>query len=285
LVLPKKFGLWRGRGLPAATRGLRGLARREGPALIPLLRRQATWLVQMPALMEDAECEVLSRQLYGSTQERMARELAGALEALTAEGPLVLWLEDLQWSDLSTVDLLAMLARRREPARLLVVGTYRPAEVMASGHPLRALVRQLEAHAQCRGLPRGFLTSPEVTQYLAARFAPPEPQAARLEAWGRFIHRRTDGNPLFMVAMVDDLVNRGVIGEAALERPWRAPSADVVGGLPESLLQLIDHQFDRLSQAERGCSRQPVWPAWSFRLPGSPPLWKPRLDWDRTQQS
>jgi hypothetical protein len=38
-----------------------------------------------------------------------------------------------------------MLARRREPARLLVVGTYRLAEVIVSGHPLRALVRELHA--------------------------------------------------------------------------------------------------------------------------------------------
>ena len=100
-----------------------GLRAGMGRALIPLLRRQApTWLVQIPASMEEAEREALSRQLFGSTQERMARELAGALEALTAERPLVLWLEDLHWSDLSTVDALAMLARRREPARLLVVG-------------------------------------------------------------------------------------------------------------------------------------------------------------------
>jgi tetratricopeptide (TPR) repeat protein len=55
-----------------------------------------------------------------------------------------------------------------------------------------------------------------------------------------------------MVAMVDDLMSRGVIGEAAAEEPWPAPSADVAGGLPESLHQLIDHQLDRLSQEERG---------------------------------
>jgi DNA-binding winged helix-turn-helix (wHTH) protein len=121
-----------------------GLLRREGRTLIPLLRRQApTWLVQMPASMEEAEREALSRQLFGSTQERMARELAEAIEALAAERPLVLWLEDLHWSDFSTVDALAMLARRREPARLLVVGTYRPAEMMASEHQLRALMREL----------------------------------------------------------------------------------------------------------------------------------------------
>jgi predicted ATPase len=235
-----------------------GLARRmEEQGLISLLRRQAsTWLVQMPALMEEAEREALSRQLYGSTQERMARELAGALETLTAERPLVLWLEDLHWSDFSTADALAMLARRREPARLLVVGTYRPADVIAGGHPLRALVRELEAHGQCKGLPLRFLTSPEVTQYLAqylaARFALSEPQAAGLEAWGRFLHGRTDGNPLFMVAMVDDLIGQGVIGGAALERPWPAPPVSLAGGLPENLRQLIDHQLDRLSQEERG---------------------------------
>jgi DNA-binding winged helix-turn-helix (wHTH) protein len=141
---------------------LGGLLRRERPALAPLLRRQApTWLVQIPASMEEAEREALSRQLFGSTQERMARELAEALEVLTAESPLVLWLEDLHWSDFSTVDLLAMLARRRAPARLLVVGTYRPSDVIASGHPLRALVRELARGARAvQGLPTRVLDIP-----------------------------------------------------------------------------------------------------------------------------
>ncbi|MGH8471402.1 MAG: AAA family ATPase, partial [Gammaproteobacteria bacterium] len=258
-------GLWVGRGQCIEHHGrgepylplleaLGGLARRaEGRALIPLLRRQApTWLLQMPGSLEEAEREALSRQLHGSTQERMARELAEALEVLTAESPLVLGLEDLHWSDLSTVDLLAMLARRRAPARLLVVGTYRPADVIASGHPLRGLVRELNAHARCAELPLRFLTAPEVSQYLAARFALPESQAARLEEWGRFVHRHTDGNPLFIVTLVDDLMGQGVIGEAALERLWPAPPVSLAGVLPESLRQLIDHQLDRLSPEERG---------------------------------
>ena len=97
---------------------------------------------------------------------------------------LVLWLEDLHWGDISTVDPLAMLARRREPARLLVVGTYRPADVIANGHPLRGLAGELQAHAQCRGLPLGFLTPPEVTQYLAARFAPRSPRGRGSKSGG-----------------------------------------------------------------------------------------------------
>ena len=64
------------------------------------------------------------------TRERMLREMAEAIEAMTAEAPLMIVLEDLHWSDFSTLDLIAFLARRRDPARLLVVGTYRPVDVI-----------------------------------------------------------------------------------------------------------------------------------------------------------
>ena len=75
------------------------------------------------------DLDAVQRRAQGATRERMLRELVEALDALTRESPLVLLLEDLHWSDSATVDLLAMLARRREPARLLVIGTYRPADV------------------------------------------------------------------------------------------------------------------------------------------------------------
>jgi predicted ATPase len=52
----------------------------------------------------------------------MLRELAEAVEVLTAEQPLLLVLEDLHWSDVSTLDWLAYVARRRPVARLLVLG-------------------------------------------------------------------------------------------------------------------------------------------------------------------
>ena len=49
----------------------------------------------------------MQRAVQGTTRERMLRELAEALEVLTAEQPLMLVLEDLHWSDASTVELLA----------------------------------------------------------------------------------------------------------------------------------------------------------------------------------
>ncbi len=112
----------------------------EGDRVIALLHREAPmWLTQMPALLSEAERERLQLQLVGSSQERMLREMVEALEALASDTPLVLLLEDLQWSDHATLDLFAYLARRSEPARLLVLGTYRPADVSVVGHPLKEL--------------------------------------------------------------------------------------------------------------------------------------------------
>ena len=85
----------------------------DGERLVAWLARHApTWLVQMPSLLSAAALEAVQRRLQGATRERMLRELAEALEALTVERPLVLVLEDLHWSD-ATMDLVGALARRR----------------------------------------------------------------------------------------------------------------------------------------------------------------------------
>ena len=72
--------------------------------LVALLGRYApTWLEQMPAFLSPADLEGVQRRVQGATRERMLRELAEALEVVTAEQPLVLVLEDLHWSDHATL--------------------------------------------------------------------------------------------------------------------------------------------------------------------------------------
>jgi predicted ATPase len=103
---------------------------------IDLLRRHApTWLLQTPWLLSASELEALRRSAHG-TRERMLREIVEAIEALTADTPLALAFEDLHWSDYSTLDLISYLARRRERARLLVIGVYRSMEAILQEHPL-----------------------------------------------------------------------------------------------------------------------------------------------------
>jgi DNA-binding winged helix-turn-helix (wHTH) protein/predicted ATPase len=224
------------------------LCRRPGgEEVIALLSRHApTWLAQMPGLIGDAELETVQRRVQGATRERMLRELAEALEALTAEKTLVLVLEDLHWSDYSTLDLVSMLAQRRTPARLLLLATYRPADVIVSGHPLHGIKQELRVHEQCEELPLRFLTGLEVGEYLAARF----PQQRLPADLGAAIHRSTEGNPLFMVNVVDYWLSQQVLVEVAGQWRLAARVGDIAAGVPESLRQMIEKQLVRLGPDE-----------------------------------
>jgi len=222
----------------------------DGRQVIDLLAQQApTWLVQLPALLNPTEMETLQRKTAGATKERMLRELAEAVEILTAERPLVVWLEDLHWGDPSTLDWLAFLARRRERARLLVLGSYRPVEVIMGEHPLRAVKQELQLHGQCTELALGLLSEGAVAQYLAQRVSVGARRAVPLLA--RAIHRRTDGNPLFMVTVVEQLVAAGVLPTEGDGDHEAAALATIEQHIPENLRQLIEQQFERLSLEDR----------------------------------
>jgi predicted ATPase/DNA-binding winged helix-turn-helix (wHTH) protein len=204
-----------------------------GRVFMDTLSRQApTWLVQMPWLLSPTDLDRLRQTTLGATRERMLREMARALEILTTEMPLLLVLEDLHWSDSSTLDLLAMLARRQEPASLLVLGTYRPEEVMGQGHPLYTMTHELHIHGHCETLTLTFLSEAAVAAYLRARC----PETPDLEALTQFIHRRTEGNPLFMVNVVEEVMAQGRMEER---------------GVPESLQQLLIQRLERLSPDEQ----------------------------------
>jgi DNA-binding winged helix-turn-helix (wHTH) protein/predicted ATPase len=223
-----------------------------GEHLITLLHQHApTWLVQMPPVLPAAELEALQRKVQGATRERMLREMGEAVDILTAEQPVVLWLEDLHWSDVSTVELLALLVRRREPARLLVLGTYRPVDVIVQAHPLRTVKQELQLHGLCAELPLGLLSETQVAEYLGQRFALGAQRAGPLPELARLIHRHTDGNPLFMVAAVEDLLKQHVLVQEAGHWALHGELATVESRVPGNVQQLIEQQIERLSPEDR----------------------------------
>src|ERR1700761_8690714 len=99
----------------------------------------------------------------------MLREIGDALESITAETALLLVFEDLHWVDDCTVDLISALARRRTPAKLMLLATCRPLVAVAPGHPLKALLRDLLVRRLCHDIPLTSLSEAEVEEYLGAR--------------------------------------------------------------------------------------------------------------------
>ncbi|MBI3250190.1 MAG: AAA family ATPase [Deltaproteobacteria bacterium] len=226
-------------------------SRQDDTMLLDLLRRYAPlWLAQMPSLLEPAELADLQRQLAGTTRERMLREFAVLLEVVTAQQPLVVVLEDLHWVDPSTVELLAYLARRREPARVLVLGVYRPTEVLTNGHPLQAALQELRGHRLCQDVALEGFSEPAVAAYLETRVPAETSKQTPPHQLTLWLHQRTDGHPFFLVHLVDDLLERGLLHNTA--QGWvlsdRATQALMI---PTTVRQLLERQLEKLAAAER----------------------------------
>ncbi|MEO6027812.1 MAG: AAA family ATPase [Candidatus Binatia bacterium] len=225
---------------------LGGLCRGAGRVRLPAVLRQyaPTWLVQLPWLLPPVEREALLREVQGVAQERMLREMADTIEVVCAEAPLVLVLEDLHWSDYSTLDLLSLLTHRRAPARLLVIATYRPIDAILSNHPVKQLKQDFTLRGLCAELALEGFTAGEVRSYLAHRFPPGPPPAAVAAAF-----ERTDGNPLFLAAVADDLATEGVVAPGLGGWRWQADAAEL--GVPPTIRQLLERQIERLTPEER----------------------------------
>lgn len=214
-----------------------------GEPLLDALRRTAPmWLVHLPALVEPGELEVLQRRVQGLRTERMQREFVETLAVVTRETVVVLVLEDLQWSDTATVETLAYLARRPERLRLLVLGTYRPAEVIARGHPLRQTVQELVAHRLGQELRLELLTEAQVQEYVARRLGA-SPETAE---FGMMLYRRTEGNALFTVHLLDHLQQQGWLVDTDGQWRLRDGVSAVERAVPEGLRALLLKQVESL---------------------------------------
>jgi len=218
------------------------------PQATEILRNFApTWLLQLPGLLASTDADELRRSLAGSTPERMVRELHRAVETLAAERPLVLVLEDLHWSDDSTIAMVGALARRPEPARLLIVATYRPSDAIARMHPITPLRHDLIAKRAALEVALSGLTSDDVGDYLDARFSGNAfgPQLAEQ------LQLQTAGNPLFLVNAIDDMELRGWIevdGDI-----WRCTIdlARVGRTVPEGTRAMIEARIAQLPEASQ----------------------------------
>ncbi|MEM7355939.1 MAG: AAA family ATPase [Acidobacteriota bacterium] len=213
--------------------------------LIRHLERYApTWLAQMPSLLEPADYEALRRSPTGWRPERMLREIGAALAAFSAETPLILVLEDLHWSDHSTIDLVSALAARRGQARLMLIATYRYPPEPTNRH-LKTAHQLLRNRNQCVDLPLQGLSWAAVQGHLEETLPGGETATDLAER----CHKITGGNPLFLVTMVEDLLNRGTLTQEGSQ--WQLASGAEEATLGSNLGQVVEAQLEALSSEDQ----------------------------------
>jgi predicted ATPase len=207
-----------------------------------------TWYVQLaPLLSDDSSLTQLLAEVRSSSAERMKRELGILLEELSQNQVLILFFEDVQWADVSTVDLLAYLGGKCGRLRLLLVLTYRASELLVAKHPFLPLKQGLQGRGVCREVALDCLTRDDLERYLTLNF-----RGHRFPAeFAAMLHARTGGNPLFVIELLRYLRERTVLSEE--QGGWHLAQSvpSLEHDLPESVRSIVQQKIDRLSEADR----------------------------------
>ena len=217
----------------------------EGRSVGELMQRTApSWYAQVGFQAESALGSTSSAEL---SKERLKREIALFLEHLTQDRPLVLFLEDLHWADVSTVDVLTYVADRFQGIETMVLATYRPEDMRSSDHVFLEVSPRLEQRGVLTGIPLRFLRLEDVERYLALEF----PGHSFPQGLARVVHERTEGSPLFMVDLARDLRRRDVFSQR--EGHWTlTKSLETIGHeLPQTIRSMIHQKIDQLDTTER----------------------------------
>lgn len=228
---------------------LGGLCRQPGGRrVIEILADKApTWLIQLPAVLKAEHRARLTREILGATQERMLRELVEALLDITAEAPLLMIFSDLHWVDAATVDLIAAIARRSLPARLMVVCTYRPTDPALDDHPWRAMKQELMAHDLCSEIPLQRLRLDDVFKFMHTAAYDSEERLCL----PRLLHRQSDGNPLFMLALLNHMISRGLVKREGDNFLLQVSLSEFEIDVPEGIRELIEIRIEKLSDEDQ----------------------------------
>ena len=225
----------------AVLEALDELFSRDRTVAASLRRLAPTWFVHVAPRFgnETLEPQVPEYVPRGSA-ERLIRELTVFLEEISRSRPLVLFIDDLHWSDISTVDLIAHLAGRLARMRVLVIVAYRANEMVATNHPFGRLRGELLGRGQLTEIAVSLLTVADVSEYVLARLVdrniPKELPA--------LVHQKTEGHALFMTDLVRYLQEHGIATGSTAALTREVPES--LKGMIERTLQALDEDAKQL---------------------------------------
>ena len=215
---------------------------------VDLVRRLAPRLLtQMPAVFDRREIMERQVEVAGGGPEQALRQLIHVFERLSRELPGVLVIEDAHWADSSSCNWVAAWALQQAPANLLLIVSYRPGGMTTPGHPAQRMLAEVRRAPGCRAIELSGLTTDALARYLDIQF--PDNEFSRDLA--SVLQDRTEGHALFVAAMVQDWLARGIL----VQHPGRWELTEAPGelsvGIPADLRELIDRQLSQRSNAER----------------------------------
>ncbi|MGD2146184.1 MAG: tetratricopeptide repeat protein [Anaerolineae bacterium] len=220
------------------------------------LETAPSWLGAVPAvgsaLAASFETAQAVRDQFGGKKspvtapdrEHVLQEYTGVLTRLSQESPIVLFVDDLQWCDVASVDLLVHLSRRIGGSRILIVGTYRPSDVAVGRdgrpHPLQKATLDMQRYNACHEIALDRLGREECAALISREFPHNDFPLSLLD----LLFEHTGGNALFVTEILRLLREAGLV--EAQDGTWRLARQVADLPIPRSVESIVVMRIDRL---------------------------------------
>ncbi len=224
------------------------LSAMDGNLLMRLTRGDHAVLTALaPAQADQGPTRSMPRDSGASVAEQHVRLHAGILRLFTRlaeQHPVLLVLENLQWADVSSLELLHFLARQVASHRMLLVGTWNETE-RDLPDTLRTMVRSLRSLGAARELRLEPLRCEALAQLVTQRF---DVAAGTIESFVHALFDATRGNPFFVEQVLQELIASGALRKTG--HTWVGWHLDEIS-LPHSVRDVLQSRLDRLTTEAR----------------------------------
>ena len=223
--------------------------------LVPFLHRVSPYLAGSEDWLDRLQSLARFEQpkISGIEQSQVLEEVTQVLRDVAIRHPLLLLLDDLQWVDGASINLLFHLSRRLAGSRILLLGAFRPGENVSrqsSGHPdfsesqsVESLV--LELARQYGDIQINLnLESPSESKAFVDAIIDREPNQLG-DAFRDNLFHHTKGHPLFTVEMLRSMQESGKLVQDNAGR-WSESTQSIPYSLPARVEAVIEQRLGRL---------------------------------------
>jgi predicted ATPase len=193
--------------------------------------------------------KVLDDSTVARGRDRIFDQVTEVLEELSVRSPVVMILEDLQWAPAGTLQLLRHMMRTVSTQRFLFIGTSRSEEFAGdTGEerpPFYAFIEEPETQETLKVLSLKRLDRDQSRELISLLFGGRDPPDHFVD----WIQENTDGNPLFIEEIIDNLTSEGLIDQSNFRWFRELDISDI--HMPSSLKEVVLRRIRNLDPMSR----------------------------------
>ena len=239
------FETTKGEGADGKREEAKKFIRDEAPELMEIARRFRTTIGFTRGKPKLAGLDVDNQ----TARARLFEAISQFLILISKGGRLVLLMDDLQWADSASLGLLHYVARSAVHHPLMIIATYRPEDLIASGeekvHPLVETMQRMSREGLYQKMALEGLSSDDLSNMIESLFR----RTALSDDFLESLYRETEGNPFFILEVLKLLRDQGVLFES--EGVWHTNREITREDIPERIYDVVVRRIERLEEDQR----------------------------------